>query len=205
MRLPTFAAVSLIVAIPSWSQAATVQQPEAAGIGLIGPQSPEFMGYVEQVLGAGGLQGVMEWQPLAVVLKNNSSQALIGYSLRWGINGGCGGYSTGSLSIYGADGNSLGPGAVAIALPVRVLTKTPSGATSLPTERRANVDRTATGENRRNLARFGYLCIRPIRGTGRQGKFRAVSSNVYSLARRRCSGSVRDTSRQVIRRHRHTA
>jgi hypothetical protein len=95
MRLLTLAALSLAIGVPSGSQTVTVQQPDAAGIELIGPQSPEFMGYVEQVLGAGGLPGMMEWQAFAVVLfavvlKNNSSQALIGYDVRWGINGGRG-------------------------------------------------------------------------------------------------------------------
>lgn len=126
VRLLTLAAVSLTIGGSGWSQTVTVQQSEAAGIELVGPQSPAFMGYVEQVLGAGGLQGMMEWQPFTVVLRNNSSQALIGYDVRWGINGGRGGRSLGEMSIYGADGNSLSPGAAVVALPVTVFTKAAS-------------------------------------------------------------------------------
>jgi hypothetical protein len=135
MRLFAFAALSLTFGGSGWPQTVTVQQPDAAGIELIGSQSPEFMGYVEQVLGAGGLQGMMEWLPFAVVLRNNSSQAVIGYDVRWGINGGRAGHSVGGMSIYGADGNSLKPGAAVVALPVMVFTEAPSA------ERQASLQR----------------------------------------------------------------
>jgi hypothetical protein len=135
MRLLALAVLSLMAVLPGWSQTVTIQQPDAPGIVLISSQSPGFMEYVEQVLGAGGLQGMMEWQPFAVVLKNNSSQALIGYDVRWGVNGSRGGCSVGGMSIYGADGNSLKPGAAVVALPVTVFTEAPSA------ERQASVQR----------------------------------------------------------------
>jgi hypothetical protein len=126
MRLFVFAALSLALHIPGWSQTVTVQPPQASGLELIGPQSPEFAGYVEQVLGPAGFQGMMEWQPYSVVLKNNSSQAVIGYTFRWGFNGSHGNYSVGGLSIYGPNADSLQPGAAVIALPQWVLTQAPS-------------------------------------------------------------------------------
>jgi hypothetical protein len=137
MRLLIFAALSLTAGIPAWTQTVTVQPPDAAGVELIGSQSPEFQGYVQQVLGADGFQGMAEWQPYAVVLKNNSSQTLIGYDIRWGYDGIRGGRSARERSIYGPDANSLKPGAAVVALSAWVLTAAPSAELQASLQRNA--------------------------------------------------------------------
>jgi hypothetical protein len=94
MRLITLALLSFLTVLTARPQTITVQRPDAAGLELIGAQSPDFQKSVQQVLGAAGLQGLAEWQAFAVVLKNNSSQLPIGYMLHWGANGGRGATGT---------------------------------------------------------------------------------------------------------------
>jgi len=65
---------------PVETQTITVLHPEAAGIELIGSQSPEFQTSLEAVVGPQFSQ-LGAWLPYTAVLKNNSPQAVVAFEI----------------------------------------------------------------------------------------------------------------------------
>ncbi len=71
----------LVTAHSCYSQPLTVQPSTIPGIGIVGPQSPDFAAAVPEILGSdvSDLPPVIgPWLPYAVVVRNNSSQPLAG-------------------------------------------------------------------------------------------------------------------------------
>ncbi len=119
-------AIITLNVIPSgWAQQVTTIPPDAAGIELIGSQAPDFRASVEAVVGPQALPQLGPYLPFTVVLKNNSSQVLVGYYVQWTINGSGGGSGIGTLATKGPD-QYLKPGAAVVLIPGFELTKTPS-------------------------------------------------------------------------------
>jgi hypothetical protein len=119
-------AIIALSVIPSgWPQQVTTVPPDAAGIELIGSQAPDFRASVEAVVGPQALPQLGPYLPFTVVLKNNSSQVLVGYLVEWTINGSGGGSGIGTLAAKDPD-QYLKPGAAVVLMPGFELTKTPS-------------------------------------------------------------------------------
>jgi hypothetical protein len=122
--LPTkLAIVTLALALPGVSQQVTITPPEAGGIELIGSQSQQFQSSVEAVIGQQALAQLGPYLPFTVVLKNNSSQALLGYKIQWQLDG-----SRIGLSAVAAKNPdfSLNPGMAFVFVPGFQLTASPS-------------------------------------------------------------------------------
>ena len=73
-----------LAAVPTgWAETVTVVQPETAGVELIGPQSSEFQTYLQAAISPEVVRQFSAWLPYAVVLRNNSSQPLVAYHIKW--------------------------------------------------------------------------------------------------------------------------
>jgi hypothetical protein len=119
------AITTLAVTLPAWAQQVTIVSPDATGIELIGPQAPDFQSSVEGVVGPQAQVQLGPYLPFAVVLKNNSSQVLVGYDVEWTINGSRGGSGIGTLATKDPDAY-LKPGRSVVLVPQFEITRTPS-------------------------------------------------------------------------------
>ena len=87
MCLVRLAILGVSAILPAWNQTVTIVQPEAAGIELIGSQSPAFQPAIQSIVSPEAPPQLGAWLPFTVILRNNSSQALVGYLVRWSIDG----------------------------------------------------------------------------------------------------------------------
>jgi hypothetical protein len=73
-----------LAAVPTgWAETVTVVRPATAGVELIGPQSSEFQTYLQAAISPEVVRQFSAWLPYAVVLRNNSSQPLVAYHIKW--------------------------------------------------------------------------------------------------------------------------
>jgi hypothetical protein len=111
MRFTGLAVLALTIMRAGGAQTVTILQPEAPGIELIGWKSPDFPAAIEAVAGQQALGQLGDWLPFAIVLKNNSEQALVGYQVLWSEDTGArctvGGISPYSLSGYLEPGEAV--------------------------------------------------------------------------------------------------
>lgn len=106
--------VTLILAlavIPTGcAQTITIVQPEAAGVELIGSQSPDFQTFLQAAISPDVVKQFSAWLPYTVVLRNNSPQPLVAYHMKWALDPPRkGGWGNGEVSGTGPEGY-LNPG-----------------------------------------------------------------------------------------------
>jgi hypothetical protein len=116
MRFTGLAVLTLTVIRAIGAQTVSIVQPEVPGIELIGSQSPEFRQSLEAVAGPEAFGQLGVWLPFAVVLKNNSAQALVGYQVLWWENTGER-WTVGGVSPFSSKGY-LEPGQAVAFLPL---------------------------------------------------------------------------------------
>lgn len=117
------AITTLSAVVTARAQQVTIVSSEVTGLELIGLQSPDFQSSLEGVVGPQAQLG--PYLPFAVVLKNNSSQALVGYEVEWTINGSEEGCGIGMFATKGPD-SYLKPGRSIVLVPQFEMRRTPS-------------------------------------------------------------------------------
>lgn len=111
---------------PAFLALAVILQSPAPGIELIGTQSPEFQAEIEKMLTPEVLATFSAWLPYTVVLKNNSSEPLVAYDVRWSVDyPRRGGWGSGMVSGTGPAGY-INPGQTAVLMLAFDLTASPS-------------------------------------------------------------------------------
>ncbi len=79
--------ILILAVIPfGWAQTITIVQPEAAGVELIGSQSPEFQTCLHAALSPDVVKQFSAWLPYTVVLRNNSPQPPVAYHIKWALD-----------------------------------------------------------------------------------------------------------------------
>jgi hypothetical protein len=116
MRFTGLAVLALIIMRAGGAQTVTILQPEVPGIELVGWKSPDFPAALEAVAGQQALGQLGDWLPFAIVLKNNSEQALVGYQVLWSEDTGAR-WTVGGISAYSLSGH-LKPGEAVAFLPL---------------------------------------------------------------------------------------
>jgi len=68
------------------SQTVTVDPSTVPGVELSGPLSAEYSTYVDQILAPPRSPALNGWLPFGIVLKNGTSQNVIGFAVHWNVN-----------------------------------------------------------------------------------------------------------------------
>ena len=121
MVRPFWLILTLPILCPAaWPQTVSVVPSSITGVEILGPESPQYGPYLDQIIGPARSPLLSAWLPYGVVLRNCTAQPLMAVAVHWEVTGADGpaGKFTIEATAWDRPDHRLAAGKNAVAIPV---------------------------------------------------------------------------------------